>query len=58
MSSIVHMSSIVANRFVEHLERCGFVVIEAPPDRGQRAALSGLGCAVRDEEDIRAATGP
>ncbi len=35
------MSSIVAKRLVEHLERCGFVVMKKPPIRGSAPPYRG-----------------
>ena len=35
------MSSIVAKRLVEHLERSGFVVMKRPPIGGSTAPLRG-----------------
>ena len=35
------MASIVAKRLVEHLERCGFVIMRKPPIPGSAAAPVG-----------------
>jgi hypothetical protein len=35
------MSSILANRLVEHLERCGFVVMKRPPIEGSALPYRG-----------------
>jgi hypothetical protein len=35
------MSSIVAKRLVEHLERCGFVVTKRPPIGGSAPPYRG-----------------
>jgi hypothetical protein len=36
------MATIVAKRLVEHLDRCGFVIMKKPPIPGSAAAPSRL----------------